>query len=139
MPPAAPGDERAVLAEFCTETKEACQHFAREVLADSTVQAALSKVRFVQFDFYSVKGMAAYEHFDQTQSFMHGIGVAGRLLGFLGIVEDRAVRRYAGPPFDARAFVTFIADVPQLGGTEQPRRAEIPAAPNDAAKLARAA
>jgi hypothetical protein len=44
----AAGDDRAVLAEFCSSWEPACQRYEAEVLGDPAVKEAVKRVRFTK-------------------------------------------------------------------------------------------
>ena len=59
------------------------------------------------------------------------------MLAFVAIVDDRIVRQYGGPPFDAASFVLFAREAARLGGSEralQDALAETPEAPETLAR-----
>jgi len=141
MPPATPGDDRIVVAEFCDEWADPCRQFRQQILATAEVQQALGHVRFVEFDINTVKGSAAHEHFGHSQYSSDGAFAVrySRFLQFLAMVDDRPVRRYVGSPFDAAAFIRFVDDVALLGGSEREIQNALAAAPDDPKTLVRAA
>jgi tetratricopeptide (TPR) repeat protein len=138
---AAPNDDRAVLVELCAPFYERCQLFERDYRPDPSLQRALAAVRVVRYDVDTISGSNAYERLVGSpmsgMSTVGGVIWAHRVPLFLGVVDDRVVRRLEGLP-DRESVVAFVEGVAELGGSESALGAALAAAPDDTKLLARA-
>lgn len=139
---AAPGDDRAVLVEFCQDDWDPCRALDG-YLADPAAQRSLAAVRLVRYDVRTTQGSAAYERL--VGSPLSGMSTVGDVIWayrvplLLGIVGDRVVRRREGAPPSAEQLLAFVDDVAALGGSEATVAAALAAGAADPTTLARTA